>query len=86
MVIIEEKQSGGPYGILNSSATYKCMLSKPYSLTIHNKGNKLEVEWPRFLKKWEKTSDGSEISLGLFPSISLLIKEENTEQPPKVPR
>ncbi|TGL57863.1 hypothetical protein EHQ58_10650 [Leptospira ognonensis] len=77
--IIEEKQSGGPYGILNSSATYKCMLSKPYSLTIHHNGNKLEVEWPRFLKKWEKTSDGSELRLGLYPFSSQLIKEAKTE-------
>ena len=80
--IIKQSETGGPYGVLNSSASYKCLVSKPFNGTIQVIENQVQVTWPRFYKKWEKTSDGSEINLGLFPFTSILLKENKTKEPP----
>jgi hypothetical protein len=69
--IRQQSQSGGPFGVRNSCHSYDCKVSQPYALTIRAFGDAVEVTWPRFYKKWEKTSDGSEISQGLVPFTSI---------------
>lgn len=69
--ITQQSQNGGPYGVRNSNHSYECKIFQPYALTIQALDDALKVTWPRFYKKWEKTSDGSEIYRGLvlFTSI-----------------
>jgi len=53
--IIKISETGGPHGIINSSASYKCNVSEPHPFTIRGIENKVHITWPRFYKKWEKT-------------------------------
>jgi hypothetical protein len=69
--ITQQSQNGGPYGVRNSNHSYECKVFQPYALTIQALDDALKVTWPRFYKKWEKTSDGSEIYQGLVTFTSI---------------
>ncbi len=71
VMITQQSESGGPYGVRNSRNSFQCKVSQQYTLTIQAFDDAVKVTWPRFYKKWEKTSDGSEITQGLvlFTSI-----------------
>jgi len=69
--ITQQSQTGGPYGVRNSNHSYACKVFQPYALTIQALDDAVKVTWPRFYKKWEKTSDGSEIYQGLVPFTSI---------------
>ena len=69
--ITQQSQNGGPYGVRNSNHSYECKVFQPYAPTIQALDDALKVTWPRFYKKWEKTSDGSEIYRGLVPFTSI---------------
>jgi hypothetical protein len=56
------------------------MIFKSYSVSFKSIENGVEVTWPRFYRKWEKTSDGSYINFGITYT-SVLEKERISIEP-----